>query len=167
MPKLIKDGRVAADTWHFAENAMPGTAAPTVLPLAQWLERRDVLGGAAARWGVLLEPGDDPASLAADLPDLGLVAVRFPAFTDGRGYSIARLLRQRYGFRGELRAVGDVLRDQIFLMARCGFDAFALRDDQDAAAAIAALGDFSEVYQGAVDRGPLFERRFAMRRVYS
>jgi uncharacterized protein (DUF934 family) len=167
MPTLIKDGRVAADTWHFAEDAMPGTAAPTVLPLAQWRERRDALGGAAARWGVLLEPGDDPATIATDLPALGLVAVRFPAFTDGRGYSTARLVRQRYGFCGELRAVGDVLRDQIFLLARCGFDAFALRDDQDAAAAIAALSDFSEAYQAAVDRGPLFERRFAVRGVHS
>ena len=159
MPTLIKDGRVAADPWVEAQDAAPQGSTPILLPLKVWLERREALGGAGACWGVLLEPADDPSVLADDLPALGLVAVRFPSFTDGRGYSTARLLRQRHGYRGELRAVGDVLRDQIFLLARCGFDAFALRDDQDPAEAIAALGDFSEAYQAAADRGALFERR--------
>ena len=86
--------------------------------------------------------------------------VNFPQFTDGRGYSIARLLRERYGWRGELRAIGDVLRDQLFYLSRCGFDAFALRDDQDPHAALTAFDDFSEAYQASVERPqPLFRRR--------
>jgi uncharacterized protein (DUF934 family) len=88
--------------------------------------------------------------------------VHFPTFTDGRGYSTARLLRERYGYRGELRAVGDVLRDQLFYLSRVGFDAFALRQDQDAEGALASLADFSESYQASVERPqPLFRRRIA------
>jgi uncharacterized protein (DUF934 family) len=82
-------------------------------------------------------------------------------FTDGRGYSIGRLLRERHGYRGEVRAIGDVLHDTLFDLARFGFDAFALRADQDPVAALAAFDDFSEVYQAAADRGPLFARRFS------
>jgi uncharacterized protein (DUF934 family) len=107
-----------------------------------------------------LEPGDDPARVADRLAGAARVEVNFPAFADGRGYSIARLLRERYGYRGELRAVGDVLRDQIFYLSRVGFDAFLLREDQDAEEALAALHDFSEVYQASVERPqPLFRRR--------
>jgi len=86
--------------------------------------------------------------------------VSFPVFTDGRGYSIARLLRDRHGWTGELRAVGDVLRDQLFALARCGFDSFALRAGQDVQASLAAFGDFSVRYQSATDEPmPLFRRR--------
>ena len=107
-----------------------------------------------------LEPGDDPAKVADRLGSAARVEVNFPAFTDGRGYSIARLLRERYGYQGELRAVGDVLRDQIFYLSRVGFDAFLLREDQDVDEALAALADFSEAYQASVERPqPLFRRR--------
>ena len=91
--------------------------------------------------------------------------MQFTSFTDGRGYSIGRLLRQRYGWRGELRAIGDVQRDQLFYLARCGFDAFALRDGEDVEVALAAFDDFSEAYQASVDQPlPLFRRREAARR---
>jgi uncharacterized protein (DUF934 family) len=107
-----------------------------------------------------LEPGDDPAKVADRLGAAERVEVNFPRFTDGRGYSIARLLRERYGFTGELRAVGDVQRDQIFYLSRCGFDAFLLREGEDAEGALAALQDFSEAYQASVERPqPLFRRR--------
>jgi uncharacterized protein (DUF934 family) len=96
---------------------------------------------------VVLEPGDDPRAIADRLPGLKVVAVRFPAYGDGRGYSIARLLRERYGYKGELRAVGAVARDHLQLMARCGFDAFQLRDGEDAVEALKGLDDFSEAYQ--------------------
>jgi uncharacterized protein (DUF934 family) len=120
------------------------------------------LGTPGMRLGIELGPADEPARVSSDLPRLALVAIRFPVFTDGRGYSLARELRERYGWRGELRATGDVLRDQLFYLARCGFDTFDLRDDQDADAALAAFGDFSEAYQAAFDRGPLFDRRRAL-----
>ena len=107
-----------------------------------------------------LEPGDDLAKVAERLGAVARVEVNFPKFTDGRGYSIARLLRERHGYQGELRAVGDVQRDQLFYLARCGFDAFLLRDGQDAGESIAALNDFSEAYQASVERPqPLFRRR--------
>lgn len=107
-----------------------------------------------------LEPADDPAAFAERLGTVSRVEVHFPSFTDGRGYSTARLLRERFAYRGELRAVGDVQRDQLFNLARCGFDAFLLRKDDDAAQALAALDDFSEAYQASVERPlPLFRRR--------
>jgi uncharacterized protein (DUF934 family) len=113
-----------------------------------------------------LEPADDPAASAGRLGAVSRVEVNFPSFTDGRGYSIARLLRERFGYRGELRAVGEVQRDQLFNLARCGFDAFVLKKDDDAADALAALNDFSEVYQASVERPlPLFRRREKMGRV--
>ena len=107
-----------------------------------------------------LEPADDPAAFAERLATASRVEVNFPNFTDGRGYSTARLLRERLGYRGELRAVGDVQRDQLFNLARCGFDAFLLKKDEDAAGALDALDDFSEAYQASVERPlPLFRRR--------
>jgi len=137
---------------------MPGLG-PVLVTLADWLARRDELRAGGRPVGVLLEPADDPAALAPHLSDLALVAVRFPAFADGRGYSTARLLRERLGWTGELRAVGDVLRDQVAALARCGFDTLALRADQDLEAARAAIGEITESYQAGADRGPLFVRR--------
>lgn len=95
------------------------------------------------RIGVVLDPDDDPEELAPYFADIGLVAIHFKTFTDGRGYSTARLLRDRLGFAGELRAVGDVLRDQLYFLHRCGFNAFSLRPDQDLAAALDAFGDYA------------------------
>ena len=107
-----------------------------------------------------LEPADDPAAFAFRLDTVARVEVNFPSLADGRGYSIARLLRERYGYGGELRAVGDVQRDQLFYLSRCGFDAFLLREGEDAEGALAALAGFSEAYQSSVERPlPLFRRR--------
>jgi uncharacterized protein (DUF934 family) len=108
----------------------------------------------------VLEAADDPATLAHALGELQAIAVRFPAFGDGRGYSIARLLRERYGYRGELRAIGVVARDHLYFMAHCGFDAFELRAGEEAKEALGAFNDFSEAYQASVARPqPLFRRR--------
>ena len=109
-----------------------------------------------------LEPTDDPASVADRLGQAARVEVNFPKFGDGRGYSIARLLRERYGYRGELRAVGDVLRDQLLFMKRSGFDSFSLREDQDPDEALAAFNELSEEYQASTTQPqPLFRRRQA------
>jgi len=176
MPKLIKNRQLANDSWLRLDREperwlAPGedglvpdfpAAADLIVPLKVWRLRRDDLVERQGRTGVWLESADDPGALAGDSERLALIAVHFPKFSDGRGFSTARLLRERYGFRGELRAVGDVLRDQLFFLGRCGFDAFALREDQDAEAALGAFDDFSEAYQGAVDQpGPLFRRRLA------
>ena len=107
-----------------------------------------------------IEPHEDPAALASSLASAARVEVNVPKFTDGRGYSIARLLRERLGYRGELRAVGDISRDQLFYLSRVGFDAFLLRDGEDAEEALAALNDFSEAYQASAKQPqPLFRRR--------
>ena len=109
---------------------------------------------------LVLEPTDDPALLAGALAAVRVIAVNFPKYGDGRGYSIARLLRERYGYQGELRAIGVVARDHLHAMAQCGFDTFELREGEDAQMALAAFGDFSEAYQAnAVQRVPLFRRR--------
>jgi uncharacterized protein (DUF934 family) len=109
---------------------------------------------------VVLEPTDDPRALAERLPGLKLIAVNFPKYGDGRGYSIARLLRERYGYKGELRAVGVVARDHLQLMVQCGFDSFQLREGEDAEEALKGLADFSEAYQAnAAQPAPLFRRR--------
>src|SRR5262245_11823892 len=107
---------------------------------------------------VRLEPTDDPASVG--LEGVARIEVNFPKFGDGRGYSIARLLRERHGYRGELRAVGHITRDLLFFLESCGFDAFELREGEDAREALAAFEDFSESYQASVARPvPLFRRR--------
>src|ERR1044071_5448936 len=107
---------------------------------------------------VRLEPGDDPAAVA--LEGVTRVEVNFPKFGDGRGFTIGRLLRERYGYQGELRAVGQITRDHLFYLESCGFNAFELREGEDAAEAIAAFDDFSESYQASPARPvPLFRRR--------
>ena len=157
--------RVEPELWRYAD--LPGEAAPSplgegpiVVPLAQWRAKRYELVVRREPVGVWLEPDDDPALIAADLGRLALVAVRFPKFADGRGYSTAVLLRTRHGYEGELRAIGDVGRDQLFLLKRCGFDSFALAPHRDPEAAVASLNDFSLRYQGSVDDPlPLFRKR--------
>lgn len=113
-----------------------------------------------------LEPGvdsaDNPAAFADRLARLSVVAVRFPKYADGRGYSIGRLLRERHGYKGELRAVGEVARDHLQLLAQCGFDAFELREGEDINDALGAFDDLSDTYQAtAAQPLPLFRRRAA------
>jgi len=159
MPQLIKDRALTEDRWTLvreAEAALPAGAA--IIPLATWKTQRQALL-ARGDIGVWLAPADDPADLATDVAQLPLVAVDFPQFADGRGYSTARLLRQRYGFKGELRAIGDVQRDQLAYLVQCGFDAFAIRDGKDAREALAGLADFSDGYQLTEARLPWFRRR--------
>lgn len=109
-----------------------------------------------------LEPHDDPAAFAHRLDRVARIEVNFPKFSDGRGFSIARLLRERHGYKGELRAVGEVVRDHLYNMEAAGFDAFQLREGEDAAEALGGFEDFSEAYQASVARPlPLFRRRSA------
>ena len=165
MAVIIRQRRVEPDSWLLLKPAADASiaippAGDVIVPLAAWREQRAALLARTGRLGVWLESTDDPAQIAGDLQHFALIAVNFPQFTDGRGYSIARLLRERYRWQGELRAVGDVLRDQLFYLSRCGFDAFALRAGEDAQAALAAFDDFSEGYQTSVERPqPLFRRR--------
>ena len=168
MGTLIKEQRIVADSWRLLERGPQGelpevpTQGDVVVPLALWLARRDAFLAYPAGLGVWLDANEGPEAITADLSRFALVAVNFPKFGDGRGYSIARLLRERYRYQGELRAIGDVLLDHLHFMKQCGFDAFLLRGDQDAQAALSALDTFSEGYQTSVLRPvPLFRRRVA------
>jgi uncharacterized protein (DUF934 family) len=155
--KIIKQRAVVSDP---ADYAIDG-AAGSILPLADWLAKVGVGGTAISRLpGVWLAPEDDPAALHPYLDQIKLIAVRFPRFVEGRGYSTGYLLRQRLGYRGELRAFGDLGRDHLWQLARVGFDSFDLRDGTDLDDALAAFDDFPERYQGSVDEAaPLYRRR--------
>lgn len=172
MPEIIRGGRVEADAWRWLDApATPAPAGPpptpragVVVSLSAWKRDRDELLARGCALGVWLGPADEPAELAPDLHRLSLVAIHFPRFADGRGYSSAALLRTRHGYRGELRAIGDVGRDQLFYLKRCGFDSFELAPHRDPRAALAGLDDFSLRYQGSVDDPlPLFRKRAAAR----
>ncbi len=158
---LIKHNAVApAELWTTlaADQPVPATG-DVLVDLERWVSEGEALRARADRVGVLLQPDDDVLGLEGTLDGLALIAVAFPKFTDGRGYSSARLLRDRLGYTGELRAVGHVLPDQVFYMRRVGFDALELADGKSADTAIAQLGEFSVTYQAAADDSrPLFRR---------
>lgn len=156
-----KRASIEADAWvEVAEGDAWPAAALVLIPLSDALARRDELVAHAAP-GLMLSPSDDPAAAVPLFDHIDVIAVQFPKFTDGRGYSTATLLRERYGWRGELRATGDVLRDQLLPLARVGFDSFALRRDRDPEAALSAFADFSDAYQRAAawPELPFYRRR--------
>ncbi len=163
MARIIRRGAVIQDIWQLLEQGPAGAlpfSGDVLVPLDLWTSERDALLFRLGRIGVWLEADADPATIAPDLSRFDVIAVRFASFTDGRGYSLGRLLRERYGYGGELRAIGEVLRDQLYYLSRCGFDAFALRADQNPLQALSAFDDFSEAYQASVERPePLFRRR--------
>ena len=162
---IIRDREVIADDWQLVPAIAEGAAAhlpdgKLIVPLNVWLAQTDALTERKQPIGVWLDSNQDAADIANAVSNFAVVAVNFPKFADGRGYSIATLLRSRYGYKGELRAIGDVLRDQLFYMQRVGFNAFAVRADKDIHDALQALKDFSVAYQGSVDQPlPLFKRR--------
>lgn len=156
---IVGNTVVAEDAWQLlpADHAGDIPAGPVIVPLALWLANENL--HQRPDTGVWLDSHEEPESLAGHTAHLPMIAVRFPAFTDGRGYSIARLLRERLGYTGELRAFGDVLRDQLFFMKRCGFNSYAVREDRPAESALPGLSDFSVTYQAASDNPlPLFRR---------
>lgn len=152
---IVRNDTVVEQEWITvtAEDDLPASDENLIVPLARFLEQRDVLIGRNGGLGVQLNPGDAPEGLADDLDRLSIITVNFPAYTDGRGYSYGRILRERMGFKGELRAVGDVLRDQILYMQRCGFDSYDLNVDGETALAKvrAALAELSVFYQPTGD----------------
>ena len=159
---LISDGAVVEDRWVRIDDDAPLPAAPAVVSLRRWLAERESLAECDRPHGILLQGGDDCAAIAGDMPRFGLICVAFPAFTDGRAYSLARKLRERHGYTGELRAVGNILRDQLFFMRRCGFDAFEIPGESVEALEdwLRAMNEISVVYQRAADRrNPAWVRR--------
>lgn len=157
---LIRYGRLQADTTRHYEAAETddATSGPPdepgwIVPLSTWLKARDTLRARRHPVAILLQPDAEPAELlengsrTVDPTGIAFIAVNFPTYTDGRGYSIAQILRTHHGWQGELRAVGDVLIDTIHYQARCGFDSFVVKPGHDPVKALHALKTFSHHYQ--------------------
>ncbi len=161
MHRLIKGNTVVTDDWQVVARDHEGElpSGKLLVPLQLWLQEKDNDSGERqlAPW---IDSDEEVEPVADKLAGEPLIGINFPKFSDGRGFSTARLLRERYGFEGELRAIGHVIRDQLFYLRRCGFDAFALREGTDPEEALASLADFSVIYQAATDTDtPLFRRR--------
>jgi len=152
MPKLIKDGQVIDNTWTVADSDQGNC----LVSLEFWNANQASLENT----GIVLESTELPEAIEGDINSIPVIAVKFPVFADGRGFSIGRLLRERYGYEGELRAIGAPIRDQLTYLVRVGFNAFELAEHYDPEAALASLKDFSENYQVSVEQPvPLFRRR--------
>jgi uncharacterized protein (DUF934 family) len=158
MPRrLLLDRQIVEDEWRYAAevaDAAPSEleTAPVILGFEQWQAERERWMARGGRLGVVLLPAHKVEDVAADLPRLALIAAQFSGASEGRGYTQARLLRERYDFQGELRAVGYVRTDQLFFMARCGFNSFELAES-DLEPGLAAFSTFSAAYQASNDRG--------------
>tara|TARA_R110002110_G_scaffold415612_7_gene652348 strand:+ start:154745 stop:155266 length:522 start_codon:yes stop_codon:yes gene_type:complete len=150
---LIRDRELSEDSWLYIEDGAPiPSAGGAIVSLERWRVEREQLSGRNTPIGVRLDSDTAAESLSEDVDRLDLIAVPFGQFKDGRGYSTARLLRERFGFTGELRAVGNVLRDQLAFLERCGFDSFEYAGGTDAAQALTAFDEIGVVYQTATDR---------------
>jgi len=149
------------DVWERVnEDDASGSLEYAVLDLHCWLEQLEAGRLQPETTGVLLGPDDEPEVLVPWIDRLALVALNFPRFMDGRAYSQASLLRTRLGYQGDLRAVGDVLRDQLVLMRHCGFTSFCIRADKSAAEALKGLSGFDQIYARSVaSPEPLYRRR--------
>lgn len=165
MPKLIKDRGIIDDQWVTLLNpeeqlCSTEDSANIIVELAYWLSNKALLISRSGKIGILITGANEPEEFKDDLEQISLVAIDFPKFGDGRGYSIARLLRERYKFQQEIRAVGDVLRDQLRFMERCGFNAYALRADRDMEEALQSFTCLTIDYQSDVlEKRPIYARR--------
>jgi len=148
---LIRDRTIASDDWRHVAEAGPLPAGKVIVPVKRWQDERTRLLGRSAPVGVRLDSDDDLQGLASDLEHFDVVALEFAGFTDGRGYSRARLLRDRYGYRGELRAVGHIIQDQFLFLERSGFDALEVDDRTDLEGWRQAVAAVDLVYQAAAD----------------
>lgn len=161
MQKIVKDGEVRNDDWQKIEQ--PDSGLPDgklLLPMQYWLQNRQQLAARNGSVGIWIDSHEEVEALGDAAQTLPVIGIHFPKFADGRGFSTARLLRERYSYKGEVRAIGPFIRDQLFYMKRCGFDAFQFAPEVDPDSARQSLNDFSNAYQGATDQPePLFRRR--------
>jgi uncharacterized protein (DUF934 family) len=158
--QIIKNREIVDDGFiHLSDDAALPASGDVTVTLSRWVSDRDALKTHCGKVGVRLAPDDDPSELQSDLPHLALIAIEFPKFTDGRGYSAARILRDRLDYSGELRAIGNVLRDQLFYLSRVGINAFELSPGKSLEDALRGFEEFSVTYQAAVDdERPIYRR---------
>ncbi|MEN6543968.1 DUF934 domain-containing protein [Parvibaculum sp.] len=149
--QLIKNGKFVADEWkHVADDeALPEGA--VIVSLQRWQKEQNLLLSRGTPVGVQLKSGEEPSLIAEHLDRLALVALEFPVYRNGRAFSYARLLRERYDYKGEVRAVGAVLRDQFYFLVRCGFDALEVRDEITPEIFAESIGTFTHPYQPSTD----------------
>ncbi len=160
MPKIILDGNVTDSDFDVQYGSdLEADATNVLLPMKTWLEQADKLKG-RNDIGIWLDADGEPEEIADHVNSFAVIGLNFPTFFDGRCLSTANILRRKYGYKGELRAIGDVRRDQLEQMRRCGINAFQLAEGQDADAATSSLTSFTVGYQATVDQPePLFRRR--------
>lgn len=165
MTAILRDGELVEDNWTLIEDGrtdIEPAGGKVIVTLARWRAERESLLSGHAAVGVLVPNTADIEAVYPEIRDRQLIALQFPAFADGRALSQAVVLRKRLGFRGELRAVGDVIRDLVFWLGRCGFDSIVPRQDQSLEACRAALGELTVAYQAAADEHtPVWIRRRA------
>ena len=166
MQNLIKNGEVINDDWRILDKSSgldalnTSTKKSVIVPLNFWKLYRSEARAYSGHIAIWLDSDELISDIKHQIGEFSVIALNFPVFSDGRSYTNARELRQSLNFEGEIRAIGDVLRDQIFYMSRCGFNSFQLRSDQDPHACIDALQDFQESYQSTSEnQNPLFRRR--------
>ena len=161
--QVIKDQKIIEDSWERLPDLAVDANIPAgdiIVPFTFWLAHKEELLERDGKLGVCINGDDDTQEVAKYIEHFDLIALDFPVFVDGRSYSHARLLRDRYNYKGELRAVGDVLRDQLFFMQRCGIDSFQLREDKDMQDALKAFSELSVKYQTAADGAePVYKYR--------
>ena len=161
MPQVLKDNRLIDDSWTLlTEDSESLPSGDILLSYSQWQTFSDQLDSHDGSVGVIIEGNADIEDIIEPLLKLPLIAINFPKFADGRAFSSARLIRERYNYTGEIRAVGGFIRDQLYYLSRCGFNAFKFDDSVDLTESAKSLQDFSEAYQVSVDQeSPLFRRR--------
>lgn len=159
---LIKDGQIIEDHWQHVDDESPLPDGKVTVSFHRWNEQKtELLARPEGQTGIRLN-GDDPLeTLEPELSRFPVIALEFPAFTDGRCFSFARTLRDRFHYRGEIRAVGDFLRDQMHFLSRVGFDAFEFQDRDQAEQALIALKDFSVHYQVSSDQSAVVRHRLS------
>ena len=166
MQKLIKDGCIVDDYWVLVKeasntgilSALPGRS--LIVPFDFWRLFRQELDDFYGEVTIWLNSDQNVHKIEKELNNFSMIALNFPLFSDGRSYTNARELKEELGYKGEIRAIGDVLRDQLYYMSRCGFNAFSMRSDQNLEESLTAFSDFHTGYQGnTVQSLPLFRRR--------
>lgn len=161
--KIIKDGVIVDDTYTLIESQEQLDSAASdsdiIVPIELYLANKDQLASRSGNTGVAFEAEGGIDQVLTDLESISVIALDFPKFMDGRSYSYARELRQRHGYKGEVRATGDVLKDQLYAMAQVGFNSMVTREDLDIEIAVTALNDFEQSYLGDVhNHNPWFKR---------
>lgn len=160
--KIIQNGAITSNEWvRITENIGNETPEGNVIfSLKMWQEHYSALNARSSKPGLWISSDENPSNFPGDIRTLPIICIYFPSFTDGRGFSLGNLFRGRLGYRGELRACGHFIRDQLFYLKRCGFNAFEFENTINLEEAAKSLQDFSDSYQIAADQGtPLFRRR--------